>query len=322
MTSFRPRVTAVIPAYNAAAFIPRAIASVCAQSYPVHQIVVVDDGSVDGTTAALSRLDREVHLVRQANAGPSSARNRGVAEAADADLIAFLDADDEWLPDAVEAQVAAFSRFPRLALTTADMSAVDESGSVLAPSWFDRHRLTPLVTQWAERPIQNALAALLRKNFVSTSVLLVRRDVFRALGGFRTDLRYGEDLELWARIAAAHPILCLRRALGLRRSHPHNTTKSMEPMLHDLVRTSEIVRGWGDALLRAQGMNPDEMVARAKTDLGYWYFTQGRMTEARTAFAAALAECRLGRALRYYPLTFLSARAVDRLRSIKDSVYG
>ncbi|MCX7894144.1 MAG: glycosyltransferase, partial [Burkholderiales bacterium] len=309
-------VSAVIPAYNCARFLPAAVASVRAQSRPAREIVVVDDGSTDGTASVAAALGPDVRVVTQANAGPSAARNRGVGLCS-GDLVAFLDADDEWLPEAIERQVEVLRRFPDAALTTADMAAIDEDGRVTHPSWFDRHGLAAEVRGWGGRPVPNAVAALMRKNFVSTSVLVVRRDVFMELGGFRPDLRYGEDLELWARIAARCPVVCLPEVLGRRRAHPHNTTKSVEPMLKDLVRMTEIVRGWGRDVLRAQGADADEMVARARTDLGYWYFTAGRLAEARAALGAALRDDVSARALRYFLLSCLPLSAVNGLRRVK-----
>jgi glycosyltransferase involved in cell wall biosynthesis len=281
----------------------------------------VDDGSTDDTCAAVEKLGADIALVRQANSGPSAARNRGVEEISSG-LVAFLDADDEWLPHTVATLTRVFAEHPQVALATADMSAVDEANRVLHPSWFSRHGLTNEVSRWGGKPVPDAVAALLRKNFVSTSVVLVRTEVFRALGGFRRDLRYGEDLELWARIAARHPIVCLEEVLGLRRSHSGNTTKATEALLKDLARMAEIVRGWGGETLRAQGMDADALVAQARSALGYWYFAAGRHAEARAAFLAASRERLTARSLRYLALSFLPPAAVDGLRRFRDRAHG
>jgi hypothetical protein len=239
-----------------------------------------------------------------------------------ADAVAFLDADDEWVPDTVARLADVFAKHPDVALVTADMSAVDEAGRVVDPSWFSRHGLARTVQAWGAKPVPRALAALMRTNFVSTSVVLVRTAVLRAFGGFRTDLRYGEDLELWARIVAEHPVVCLPAVLGLRRSHPGNTTKATEALLRDLVRTREIVRAWGSDALRAQGVDADEMVASARTDLGYWYFSAGRRAEARAALLAAARERSSARALRYLALSCLPGAAIDGLRRLKAGLHG
>jgi len=314
-------VAAVIPAYNAERYIKRAIASVRAQSYPVTSLVVVDDGSTDQTSTVVRDLGEDIHLVRQGNAGPSAARNRGV-EHSSADLVAFLDADDEWLPHTIERLVQAFVRYPEAALVTADASIIDERGGLIAKSRFARYGLADQVAEWAGKPVRDALAALMRTNFVGTSVVALRRQVFRELAGFRTDVRYGEDLELWARIAARYAVVCLAEPLGLYRSHPGNSTKATEALLRDLVRVSEIVRGWGAEVLRNQGVDAERMVARARTDLGYWYFTAGRYAEARAALLAAARERLSRRTLRYLALSCLPTVAVDGLRKFKASLHG
>lgn len=314
-------IAAIIPAYNAARYIARAVASVRGQTRPVDAIVVVDDGSKDSTRTVAESLGHDIRLVVQENAGPSAARNRGAAQVS-ADYIAFLDADDEWLPETIAALADVLDRLPDVALATADMSAVDDAGGLIFPSWFARHGLADAVAGWASSPVPNPVAALMRKNFVATSVVLVRSAVFRALGGFRTDLRYGEDLELWARVAARHPIVCLPQRLGLRRSHGSNTTKATEALLLDLVRMSEVVRAWGGALLRAQGFDADDMVARARTDLGYWYFSVGRRGEARSVLLAAVRERAIPRALRYLALSCLPGAALNGLRRCKETLHG
>ena len=316
MNAHRPSVAVVIPAYNAARFIERALASVRTQTYPVEEIVVVDDGSTDGTAQVVAALPDKITVISQANAGPSAARNLGVQQTR-AELIAFLDADDEWLPTAIEEQVAVFRTMPAVALTTADMSAIDEAGRITRPSWFAAQGIADRVAGWNGGPVPNAVAALLRKNFVSTSVVLVRRSAFLEAGGFRRDLRYGEDLELWARIARDHPIVCLRGVLGLRRSHASNTTKSIEPLLRGLLQTCEVIAAWGGDVLQAQGLSPREVVGGARTDLGYWLFTEGRHREAREVLGAVLRQSPNARALRYWLLSWLPLPIAAKLRALR-----
>lgn len=316
MSTLNPSVAVVIPVYNAARFIGRALASVRAQTYPVDEIVVVDDGSTDGTAHVVKALPDKITVISQTNAGPSAARNLGVQHTG-AELIAFLDADDVWLPTAIEEQVTVFRTMPEVALSTGDMSAIDEDGRITRPSWFATQGIAELVAGWNGGPVPNAVAALVRKNFVSTSVVLVRRRAFLEGGGFRRDLRYGEDLELWARIARDHSIVCLRGVLGLRRSHANNATKSTEPMLRGLLQTSEVIAGWGGEVLRAQGLPASEVVGRARTDLGYWLFTEGRHREAREVLGAALRQSPSERALRYWLLSWLPPLIATKLRALR-----
>src|SRR5216684_1094167 len=101
----RPRVSAIIPAYNGEAFVADAIESVLAQTFPVSEIVVVDDGSTDQTAEVVERYaSKGVRCIRQKNQGPTAARNRGIVQTT-GELLAFLDCDDIWLPEKTALQV-------------------------------------------------------------------------------------------------------------------------------------------------------------------------------------------------------------------------
>ena len=307
------RISVVIPTFNNARYLPLAVTSVRAQTCSVTEIIVVDDGSEDDTAAVIAALGSGIHYVSQDNQGPSAARNLGVSKAS-GDLIAFLDADDEWTEQAVEQQCRVFEQFPHVALVTGDMSAVTESGETITQSWFAKHNLADKVRTWGGQPVPNAVAEIVRCNFVGTSVAMVRRPVFQALAGFRTDLRYGEDLELWARIAAGHGIVCLPDVLGLRRSHPTNTTKSLEPMLKGLLRMSEIIDAWGSEILERQGLDSKQMIAGAMADLGYWLYSNNRQTEARSVLWSAARKHLSTRIGRLLLLSFLPTSVANSLR--------
>ena len=109
--AWRPLVSVVIPAYNAEAVIGDALRSVFAQTFRDFEVVVVDDGSTDDTVGVLEAIGGGVRLLRQPNGGPAAARNAGIAVTT-APLIAFLDADDEWLPAKLEMQMAYFAAYP------------------------------------------------------------------------------------------------------------------------------------------------------------------------------------------------------------------
>ncbi len=110
-------VSAVIPAYNAAKYVERAIESVLAQTRKADEIIVVDDGSTDNTADVVRQFGDKVKFIRQENAGASVARNTGI-EAATSEWISFLDADDEWLPEKLKLQTEHLQRNPDLAWTT------------------------------------------------------------------------------------------------------------------------------------------------------------------------------------------------------------
>ena len=135
--SSRPLVSCVMPTYNMAHMIERAIDSALAQDYGADnlEILVIDDGSTDGLEAVLTPYLDRVRYVRKENGGLVSAINRGVEEAT-GEFIAQLDADDEWAVDKVSRQVAMFEARPELGLVYTDFETIDEDGATLEPSYF------------------------------------------------------------------------------------------------------------------------------------------------------------------------------------------
>lgn len=317
MSGRHPKISAVIPAYNSARYLPRAIDSVRNQTHPVDEIIVVDDGSTDDTGAVVSKLRQEIRYLAQENQGPAAARNAGVA-AATGELIAFLDADDEWPADKTAKQLAVLDNNPDVALVAGDMAQIDAGGTTFIASWFDYQDVSKRVRAWDRREIPNAAAEIVRKNFIPTGTVVVRKRVLEEVSGFRPDLRYGEDLELWARIASIHPIVCLPDTCLRRRRHETNVTAQTEPLLVDMVAVANAIAAWGGHTLRAQGTDPSEMIASAYADLGYWYFTQAQWGAARRAFRSSLRTRFSNRALIYDVALRLPNPWVARLRRGKQ----
>jgi GT2 family glycosyltransferase len=198
-----PKISVVIPAYNAEGLIGAAIESVLAQTRPVKEIVVVDDGSTDGTGETARRYGSTVRLLRQENAGPSAARNRGI-EAATGEWIAFVDTDDLWLPHKVEAEQEVLAAAPGLAWVGVNHFLRDfATGEEIVR--FDPGRAAALLGDGPVLPcFVEAACAGLGWDPVG---LLVRREVLLEAGGFRAGLHYAEDLDLCLSIARHHPAI-------------------------------------------------------------------------------------------------------------------
>ncbi len=185
-------VSVIIPLYNKERYIQRAIESVIAQTYKNYEIIVVDDGSTDASRIALEPYWDRIAYIWQENAGPGAARNRGASKSS-GQYLAFLDADDYWLEGFLEHTVAFLEKYP-------------EAGVVSTAYW----RLRPsgrtcVVLATAKQPegiVENFFKAYARIRFCCTGSVLIRKAVFVSLGGFREDLKAGEDVEFWCCLGA------------------------------------------------------------------------------------------------------------------------
>ncbi len=184
-----PTVTVVIPTHNLALHLPEAIASVRSQQWPNLELIVIDDGSTDETGRVLANLARDggLNWFRQDKAGAAAARNRGI-KAATGDWIAFLDADDVWLPDKLATQ------FKALEKVGADFSFTDSRLR------FANGQERDLQCQVLKGPL---MPQLITGNLFGTPTVIVRRRCFERVGFFDEQLRTGEDWDMWLRLASA-----------------------------------------------------------------------------------------------------------------------
>jgi|KBSSwiStaDraftv2_1062776.scaffolds.fasta_scaffold490221_2 glycosyltransferase involved in cell wall biosynthesis len=198
-------VAVVIPAHNAAAFLPLALQSLQQQTQPPHEVVVVDDGSTDDSAAVAERLGATV--VRQAQRGPAAARNRGI-ELSKSPLVAFLDADDWFAPAKLGRQI---DRLVDLGAMAVCSDAWIVTGDNVQRSKNER-RVVPAVL---------TLEKLLQGNPVICSTMLVRREALQQVGPFDEDpdLVASEDYDLWLRLARREPIAYMAEPLAFYRVH-------------------------------------------------------------------------------------------------------
>ena len=188
------RISVVIPLFNKALYIGRALRSVLAQTITDLELIVIDDGSTDdGCNIVKTFTDDRIRLTRQENRGVSAARNRGIDEAK-TDLIAFLDADDEWLPEFLETVIRLRDRYPE-AGAFATAYRVDKGGGLTRNRKIKGYRKN----QW-EGIIPNYFKT--RTTLICSSVVAVKKEVFEKTGTFRVEAKRAEDLDLWLRIAA------------------------------------------------------------------------------------------------------------------------
>lgn len=207
-------ISVVIPAYNASLFIAETLRSVLAQTYPVNDIIVVDDGSTDNTADIAESFGAPVRVFRQPNARQAAARNFGVSQAT-SEWIAFLDADDLWLPHKIERQLAELARNPHADLCYTGCTWLVQQGSTAT-----------LGPAFPAPPASHIRQALLKEVTFLPSSVLMRRSAFLAVGGFNPRYRFGtEDYDLWLRLRhhGTHFAACTE-PLTLYRRHDNNTS--------------------------------------------------------------------------------------------------
>ncbi|MGE0040286.1 MAG: glycosyltransferase family 2 protein [Vicinamibacterales bacterium] len=218
-----PLVSVVVPNYNCGRFLVRTLESVFSQSYANLEVVVVDDESTDDSLEVLAGYGDRIRVVRQRNQGVSVARNRGIQESR-GELIAFLDADDEWHPEKLARQVPLFAD-ERVGLVHCGVEYIDENGRPLGTNLTGR-RGTVLED-----------CALLRGTVVLAggSTAVVRRRCFDRAGGFDPELSTAADWDMWRRIACHEAIDMVREPLMRYRLRPGSMHRNLAVFEHDML---------------------------------------------------------------------------------------
>jgi glycosyltransferase involved in cell wall biosynthesis len=230
------RVSVIIPAWNAERYIGDTIESALGQTLAAEEIIVVDDGSTDGTAALARSYPAPVTVVSERVGGPGAARNLGASRSR-GEWLAFLDADDLWLPEKLERQLAKAG--PDTALICSDRYNIGERGALPAVQGTIQPQVDGDVF---EHLLQDG-------NFITTSTVVLRRAVFDEMGGFSGDARLvgTEDWDLWMRVTARYPIAACTEPLTRYRLHAGGLSRRVEHMLQsrELVveRALDLPRG-------------------------------------------------------------------------------
>ena len=222
-----PLVGVVIPNFNYSKYLPEAIDSVLAQTYPNIEIIVVDDGSTDNSIDILQNYEGKIRVIQQANSGVSAARNRGVSES-QGKFIAFLDADDSWLPRKIERQISEFLTDPKLGLVHVGVNETDSVGNTLR-----------IRRDGMEGEVSQELLLLRSAVLGGGSGLMVPRDVFDKIGGFDLNLSTSADWEIFYRISSRYPVGFVNETLVKYRMHGTNMHGNVPQMQRELLYAFE-----------------------------------------------------------------------------------
>jgi len=287
-----PAVSVVIPSFNSSAWIAETLASVQAQTMPHFEVLVVDDGSTDGTpdlVRACASQDRRVRLIEQKNAGVCRARNHGIAQA-QAPLVCFLDHDDWWYPHKLQRQCQVMAQHPEAGVACSSWivwNRSDAGARYPSPTSFPIENtpddLVPEFSGWVHHQF-------LLDCWMLTSTAMFRREVFEKAGTFDESLPFSEDWDLWLRAAREFQFVQLRRPTTLYRMHGTQGSGHHRPVDHrtQLLERTAAQHGLasrdGRAVTRQQFHH---QLARYHADFGRGELQAGRLAAAAAAYRRA-----------------------------------
>ena len=216
----KPKVSIIIPVYNAEKFLSETIESVIAQTYTDWEIIAVDDGSTDRSREILrkyeQRLPLKIRVITQKNSGVSIARNNAIA-IAKGEYIAFLDHDDLWLPDKLEKQVELLDSNKELGLVYSDSYVIGEKGNLTR-----RKTLFESV-----KPFRgNAFNELFYDNFIPLLTAIIRKEVLNKVGMFDPKYKIAEEYDLFLKIAEYYPVDFVEQPLAKYRIHDKSVSRN------------------------------------------------------------------------------------------------
>lgn len=226
LTACEPLVSVVMPAFNVAWCIGRAVDSVLAQDYRARELIIVNDGSTDDTRAVLERFHGQVTVIDQENRGMSAARNVAIRNASGT-YIAFLDADDWWLPQKLSRQVAMMQSRPEIGFCSTAARVENDEGKSLN-LWRCNHGSRQMLsTLFAENA---AIAG-------GCSAVMVRKNLVEQVGLFDESLRGFEDPDLWIRLAAISGYQCIDETLAVILRREKSVSRNLDAMRASTLRS-------------------------------------------------------------------------------------
>lgn len=278
-------VSVIIPAYNARDFVLDAIASVKAQQHPALEIILIDDGSTDGTAELVAANAPEVRIIRQDNAGVAAARNTGLL-AARGDFITFVDADDGWFPGKLQAQLEYLGAHPEVGLVFHRWLVwrPDENGVFHWPSPpTEVLPDQPELSGWLYLP-------LLLDCVIHTSSVMIRRNIVEQVGLFDTALAIGEDYEYWLRVSRLCKIHKLAPVYSFYRSAPGSLTSKPKMQNFEYMVVQRALERWGRTAPDGRSLPAvaiERRLGKLAFDFAYAHLRSGKTQLARQASVQA-----------------------------------
>ncbi|GAB4438533.1 MAG: hypothetical protein OHK0026_04110 [Rhodocyclaceae bacterium] len=308
-TSAAGRISVIMPCFNSRRFLPEAIDSVLGQTHPNVELIVVDDGSTDGSRDILRKYGARILVVEQDNRGPYPARNAGL-QVATGELVAFLDSDDYWSREALQKLQTALASAPEAALAYCgwqNLGAIGRSNDPYVPPDYEAgDKLEAFLRAASPWPIHAAL---------------IRRRELDAVGGFDVSLHSCMDYDLWLRLAIARPIVRVPEVLAYYRFHGEGqiTSKEWIQARNTWLIKKKFVREHPELACRLTPRRQRELIDGGLAFRAYRAYWRRDLSSARRIFRMLLRTGHWGvRDLKYLLPALLPEAAYKRLVSIAD----
>jgi glycosyltransferase involved in cell wall biosynthesis len=313
----KSRVSVIIPAYNAEAFIAATLDSVLGQTLKADEILLVNDGSTDRTAEIVKQYAPTVTLINQANSGVSAARNKAL-ESATGDYIAFIDADDLWTPTKLEKQIDFLEDHKDVSYLFSDELYFTGNQEVIIPSYLSKTQFSKEIKPHSfiiEAPIY----WLLMESFVATSSVVCRKKSIDKAGLFDTALAICEDRDMWIRLAFEGPVGLIPEVLvHKRQDHGGNISDiSRKKVFDGRLKVIERHRSKAFKKITSEGKDPRHAYIANYLQIAEYYWYKDDFKEARKHFHTLL---KLGyfKALPKYLACLMGKVAINLLKKVKD----
>lgn len=287
-----PKISVIIPTYNAAQYLPKAIESILNQTYKNFEIIIVDDGSTDNTKEVLTPYLSSIIYIYQENKKQAFARNVALKKA-QGDYIAFLDADDLWLPKTLEIQNLALDLYPEIVMVFGNIIEFDEKenfeiGGIKQEELniFEKSNTINFNNKKIEIFYGNVFQYLFKGNFIPIMTVMLKKSVLEKIGNFDESTVPTEDYHLWLRISKNYPIGYLKQNLAKTRILQNSSSrKNIDFSYGQEIKTLK-------KIIKMKINIPSQII---KKHLAYKYFRQGyacfifqKINKARKLFALSL----------------------------------
>ncbi len=324
-------VSIIIPTYNRAAYLDEALASVFQQDFEDYEVIVIDDGSTDGTRAVIEKYasDARLRYEYQQNSGkPSIARNRGL-QIARGDYVAFLDSDDLLSANSILLRLEILEKYADVGLVTGSWADYDFANShknlksILKrhKNWFSE--LPDLYVSYMTNHIcicnENIAFELFNSDIIFTSSVMLRSTILRDIGVFSEDIKLGEDYDLWLRIAMKYKTGFIFEAVSIRRAHEENISKCRDENYDwDLVVLDNFHKRFDTVpkLIKNRYCN---RIYSYLINTGTYFLDKNMFDKARTRFITAITLKPLStKAFIYYFFSLLPMTFIKKIRRLRN----